>query len=287
MSGQSGILHFDARPIEPDVLDRMQAQLAAFGPDGAATFSAPGLAMAHSALHVTPEDRLERQPHLSARGNVMTWDGRLDNREQLLWQLRRDLRDDTTDVAIALAAYERWGVDTFARLVGDWSLAIYDAADQTVVLASDFMGVRPLYYWRTDRLLAWSSSLAALVSFSGRDAELEPRYVLGQLVGFPEPDLTPYRDVPVAVARARADAAPIGGPGQDALLAFRPRPHRLRQALAVRRALPGRSSHARCRRGCARAVRCGARSAAASTRRRSRAWRTRSAAGHPRRRFGW
>jgi hypothetical protein len=91
----------------------------------------------------------------------------------------------------------------FARLVGDWSVAIFDAAQRSVVLASDFMGVRPMYYWRTDEMLAWSSSLAALVRLSDRWSDVDPHFVLGQLVGLPEPDLTPYKDI-VSLSPAHA-----------------------------------------------------------------------------------
>src|SRR5262249_15512370 len=66
---------------------------------------------------------------------------------------------------------------------------------RSVVLASDFMGVRPMYYWRTDRMLAWSSDLAALVELSELRSSIDPQFVLGQLVGLPEPDLTPYTGI--------------------------------------------------------------------------------------------
>jgi asparagine synthase (glutamine-hydrolysing) len=207
MSGQAGIFQFDGGPIDPALPARLQASLAEYGPDGCGGYEARGLVMVHRALHATPEDRLERQPYVSARGHVMTWDGRLDNRDDLRLQLRRDVAADVndvvTDVALAMVAYERWGLDAFARLAGDWSLAVYDAAQRAVVLASDYMGVRPLYYWRTDRTLAWSSSLAALVELSGLGSDLDPQYVLGQLVGLPEPDLTPYRGV-VSLSPAHA-----------------------------------------------------------------------------------
>src|SRR5260221_14567326 len=130
MSAQAGIFYFDGRPIDPELPRWLGASIAKYGPDGGGEFVGPGLMMVQRALHVTPEDPLERQPYVSTRGNVMTWDGRLDNREELLLQLSRDLRDDTTDVALAMAAYERWGLEAFPRLVGDWSAVIFDRGDK-------------------------------------------------------------------------------------------------------------------------------------------------------------
>ena len=195
MSAQAGIFYFDGRPIEPDLPNRLDVHLAAFGPDGSGQYVAPGLLMAHRALHVTPEDRDERQPYRSERGNVMTWDGRLDNRDDLLLQLWRDLRDDTTDVALAMAAYEKWGVDGFGRLIGDWSLALWVYDVRELTLASDYAGNRGLYYWQGNEQVLWSTSLGALVERVGIRECLEPRFIVGYLTAAIPPNITPYVDV--------------------------------------------------------------------------------------------
>ena len=49
----------------------------------------------------------------------MTWDGRLDNRDELIPQLRSDLVVPWTDLMIVAVAYERWGKDCFAKIAGD------------------------------------------------------------------------------------------------------------------------------------------------------------------------
>src|SRR5208282_4615553 len=77
---------------------------------------------------------------------VLHWDGRLDNRNDLLPLLADLLREDKSNSNVALAAYQRWGTDGLVHLIGDWSVVIRDDANRTTVLASDFAGVRPLYY---------------------------------------------------------------------------------------------------------------------------------------------
>src|SRR5262249_1729241 len=77
---------------------------------------------------------------------VLSWDGRADNRSDLLPVLADSLRGETDNAALARAVYERWGTAGFVRLIGDWSVVIRDHANRVVVLASDFAGVRPLYY---------------------------------------------------------------------------------------------------------------------------------------------
>src|SRR6267142_5078586 len=124
----------------------------------------------------------------------MTWDGRLDNRDDLLLQHWRVLKEDTTDVALAMAAYEKWGEDGFARLVGDWSLALWDAAPRELLLASDYMGIRPLYYAHDRDEVAWSSDLGLLVSRLPA-VEIDDRFIVGYLTFAIPPETTPYRGI--------------------------------------------------------------------------------------------
>src|SRR2546423_8800339 len=99
----------------------------------------------------------------SSRAEVLTWEGRLDNRDDLLSRLEVSLRGGTSNEALALAAYERWGTDGFLQLIGDWSVVIRDVANRRLVLASDFAGVRPLYYHIQRGKVLWSTRLQPLV----------------------------------------------------------------------------------------------------------------------------
>src|SRR5215469_3768851 len=103
------------------------------------------------------------QVNAAKRSCVLHWDGRLDNRHDLLTLLADSLRDDTCNSAIALAAYQRWGTDGFVHLIGDWSIVIRDDANRATVLASDFAGVRPLYYSVQMGHVFWSSRLQDVV----------------------------------------------------------------------------------------------------------------------------
>jgi asparagine synthase (glutamine-hydrolysing) len=125
---------------------------------------------------------------------VLSWDGRVDNRDDLLPRFRQSLRQQTSNAALVLAAYERWGVPGLAHIVGDWSVVIEDPRRRRVVLASDFAGVRPLYYHcHADRVL-WSRRLDALMQEAGVDAICE-QYVAGFLMFGGYPHRTPYPGV--------------------------------------------------------------------------------------------
>ena len=84
MSVQAGILNLDGGPINRECLDRISHNLIAYGPDGEASYFDGSIGILYRPFHSTPESHLERQPHVSAHGNVITWDGRLDNRDELI-----------------------------------------------------------------------------------------------------------------------------------------------------------------------------------------------------------
>lgn len=138
--------------------------------------------------------RLDRTNEHHHRTEVLSWDGRLDNRGDLLVLLADSLRGDTSNAALARAAYERWGTDGFVKLIGDWSLVIHDHVNRAVVLASDFAGVRPLYYCVQPGSVQWSSRLQSLVAATGI-SELDEQYVRGFLLLGGCPNRTPYKGI--------------------------------------------------------------------------------------------
>lgn len=195
MSVQAGVLSFVGRPISPELVDSIDSRLRPFGAEAAGRHAVNGVALVHRSFHVTPEDVSEVQPHIARCGCVMTWDGRLDNRDDLIFDLWRQLGNAPTDVAIAAEAFSTWGVQGLQRLVGDWSLVVWDPRDRSVTLASDYAGIRALYYAEREGALHWSTSLAELVVRLDLCSELDSRFIVGYLTGLNAPELTPYLGV--------------------------------------------------------------------------------------------
>src|SRR5262245_65240862 len=111
---------------------------------------------------------------------VLHWDGRLDNRSDLLLRLSDSLQGESSNAAIARATYERWGTEGLVQLIGDWSLIIRDHLSRTTVLASDFAGVRPLCYHVRDGRVQWSNRLQSLLDQKGI-SDLDEQYIDGFL----------------------------------------------------------------------------------------------------------
>lgn len=128
------------------------------------------------------------------RSRILHWDGRLDNRNDLIPLLADLLRGDTSNTAIALAVYDRWGIDGLVHLIGDWSIVIQDQTNRAMILASDFAGVRPLYYSVQKGHVFWSDRLQSVVDATGI-SELDEQYMGAFLLYGGCPNRTPYKGI--------------------------------------------------------------------------------------------
>ena len=133
-------------------------------------------------------------PANTRQTEVLHWDGRLDNRDDLIPRLSDSLKGDTSNAAIARATYERWGTAGLVHLIGDWSMVIRDHVNHMTVLASDFAGVRPLYYHVQAGRVLWSSRLQALVEETGI-TDLDEQYIAGFLTVGGCANRTPYKGI--------------------------------------------------------------------------------------------
>lgn len=162
VSGIAGLWNVDGAPVDPRVLSQMAGALRHRGPDGEGSrlIGSAGFICQH--LWVTLEEVDERQPLIARPGVMLTMDGRLDNREELLPAL--GLPTTVSDAACVLAAYEAWKERFAERLNGDFAVAVFDEPKRQLLLARDSIGIRPLYYFRSDRLVAFASEIKALLA---------------------------------------------------------------------------------------------------------------------------
>jgi asparagine synthase (glutamine-hydrolysing) len=195
MSAQFGRWSFHTLAADPEYLAKVRRILCPYAPDEATSYSNGGVDLLFHAFRTTKQSRLETQPHVSAAGAILMWDGRLDNRAELIGLLGGSVSIDPTDVSLVAAAYERWGTDCFAKLIGDWAASIWDPREQTLILAKDPIGARHLFYCREKGHLTWSTILDPLVLFSARSVELDEEYIAGWLAGFPAAHRTPYAGI--------------------------------------------------------------------------------------------
>ena len=192
MSVQFGRWNFEGQPVAQEYIEQVSATLAPFGPDTNECYAQSGVDILYRAFHTTKESHLETQPHIGTLGAAVTWDGRLDNRVELISELQDVTTSNSTDVSIVSAAYEKWGLGCFAKLIGDWALSIWNPNDRSLLLAKDPIGTRHLYYSIDKDQIIWCTILDPLVLFAGKTFTICEAYFAGWFSAYPPVDLTPY-----------------------------------------------------------------------------------------------
>ncbi len=195
MSAQAGIWNLNGQPVDETSLKKLASAIGEYGPDGGNTYINGPIGITYQAFHTTLESRLERQPYVTPRGNVITWDGRLDNREELIPQMWKELTADRTDVAIVSVAFELWGTDCFHRLVGDWTISIWKPLERELIFACDYIAIRHLFYYPRKERISWSTDLAPLLLLSGDKFHIDDDYIASYFAHDPDSHRTPYREI--------------------------------------------------------------------------------------------
>jgi len=195
MSGLLGIYHFSEKYPDKQVLVRMADALAHRGPDGIDTWQAGPVGLGHCMLWTTPESLHEHLPLTSDDGTLtITADARIDNRDELISALNLHQQEDIIpDSSLILFAYQRWGESCVDHLLGDFAFAIWDAHTQHLFCARDHMGVKPFYYYRSDKLFAFASEIKALFCVPGIPREVNEKGLAFRLAGIDDdPAITSY-----------------------------------------------------------------------------------------------
>lgn len=131
-----------------DVVDRMTTTMCNRGPDEGGVWCSTHIALGHRRLAVI-DIAGGKQPMTDPSGLVaLAYNGEIYNFQEIRAELRGRGHHfkSRSDSEVILRAYLEWGTSSVERLNGIFAFAIWDGRDDTVVLARDRMGVKPLYY---------------------------------------------------------------------------------------------------------------------------------------------
>ncbi len=169
MSGIVGLWNFNGAPIDVSLLQRLTAAIAHRGPDAQGFWVDGPVGVAACLLRVAPESLHEVQPAVRPGEAVVVFDGRLDNREEILaeTQFSGAISAASSDSALVLAAYCRYGDKFVERLNGDFACAVFDIRRRQLLLARDYLGIRPLYYARAGDTFLFASEIKAILAYPG------------------------------------------------------------------------------------------------------------------------
>jgi len=192
MSILFGICQDEDHAIEERALAELAQATSRYAPDGSSVRAHGRIGMGFQPYHTHRRSLLDSEPRIDQRGNMLTFDGRLDNYREICQLL--GLAEETADSLIVLAAFERWGEDCFSRLIGDWAIALWSNADRALYLARDHAGTRTLYYEHLDGRLLWSTHLETFF-VDHSDRKTDETFAACFLACQPIGDRTPYTGI--------------------------------------------------------------------------------------------
>jgi asparagine synthase (glutamine-hydrolysing) len=131
------------------VAQRMNAALAHRGPDGQGIHVRGSAGLAHRRLSIIDRDH-GAQPMTTADGRfTIVYNGEVYNHLALRAELEAEGRSFRTDsdTEVLLEAHAAWGTEAYDRFNGMFAFAIHDAQTDTLTIARDHFGIKPLYYW--------------------------------------------------------------------------------------------------------------------------------------------
>ena len=125
---------------------------------------------------------------------VVVCEGKLHNRHILTSSLHRTDDPGLSNAQLLAAMYRKWSAEALQYVTGDYAVCVWDSERQSVFLARDPFGTRPLFYHADGRRVAWCTAIGPLVALLDRES-LDDEYIAGFLTLAEESARTPYSQI--------------------------------------------------------------------------------------------
>jgi asparagine synthase (glutamine-hydrolysing) len=184
----AGIINFDHTPVEAVQINRMLNAMKVHDLDEQSTWIDGEVGLGGTCTGNLAGEHINLLQCVRANGPfVLTFDGRIDNRPDLLATLGPNLTTSHpphSNEELVLVAYEKWGLEFLRYLVGDFAFAIWDSKNRRLVCARDHFGVKPFYYHLSKNGFVFASTPQALLASGQVPAVIQEERIADLLVEF-------------------------------------------------------------------------------------------------------
>jgi asparagine synthase (glutamine-hydrolysing) len=147
-------------------------------------------------VHLSNRPATSVQQTLQHPGGLVCFNGRLDNRAELIQELELPClsgEQAVSDAQLILTASLRWGCQFSDRLLGDFAAALWNSESQTLIMIRDTFGVAPLYYSMSAECIAFASYPEALpfVDLS----KINKTFLAGYFIDEPDEGSSAFADI--------------------------------------------------------------------------------------------
>ena len=162
MCGIAGIVRGDKAPVDRHLLEQMNEAIRHRGPDEDGFYFNDGVGLAIRRLAIIDLKTGQQPIHNRDRSKWLVFNGEIYNYRELREKLEKLGHEFYTnsDTEAVIAAYDQYGTDCPKHLRGMFAFAIWDEREQSLFLARDRVGKKPLLYAHTSNQLLLRRNLA-------------------------------------------------------------------------------------------------------------------------------
>lgn len=181
-----GICEFTGyRNDQKAVIERMMKSIEHRGPDSEGSFCGGEITLGFRRLSIIDlEDG--QQPMESADGNLqIVFNGEIYDYKELRAELEAAGISFRThsDTEVLVNTIQKYGEKALDKLRGMFGFAVWNEKEQTLMLARDFFGIKPVYYAQIDGHFVFASEIKSILAFPGYKREVN-RLALEQYLSF-------------------------------------------------------------------------------------------------------
>ncbi len=192
MCGINGIFFFKNSNLNLEKkIKKMNAIISHRGRDNDSIFLEKNIALGHRRLSILDLSEAGNQPFFSKdKRYAIVYNGEIYNFLEIKKELKEFDFHTNTDTELVLNAFQKWGKESLQKFNGMFAFAIWDNLKKEIFIARDRIGIKPIYYFRDEEKIIFSSEIRGILS-----TELVPRklnkkilndYLIYQTIHAPE-----------------------------------------------------------------------------------------------------
>lgn len=138
------------------------------GPDDKGFFFNNNIFLGHHRLSIIDTSKNGHQPMQSSNGRfTLIFNGQIYNWKEIKMELEKDgyVFKSNCDTESILIGFMKYRLKIFEKLIGMWTVLIWDEKEKKLIVSRDRLGIKPLYIFKIGTKIIFSSEIKSIVHF--------------------------------------------------------------------------------------------------------------------------
>ena len=194
MCGIAGIYNYSEKnkEVKSQILQKMVEVLSHRGPDGKGYYINGNVGLGHCRLAVIDLVTGDQPIYNETKEIALICNGEIYN----FMELKKNLENNGkhkfythSDTEVIVHLYEEYGIDFINKLDGMFAFALWDNREKMLLLARDYFGKKPIYYYNDGEKILFASELKSILKHPGleRNIDFQSLYYYLSFLNIPYP----------------------------------------------------------------------------------------------------